>query len=75
MKQCACGREMGDEDKFCERCGNLPKDENGMPRWRYCPCCKGIVNGGGNGHYVPPCGGDDGFFTCGSFLSQKPEPD
>lgn len=62
---CECGRWLEPEcGRFCRRCEALPKGAGGLPEWRRCMNCGKPVNGGGHGHFVPPGGGDPGFFSC-----------
>lgn len=65
-KKCKCGRPLEPGyNTFCRRCCALPRDEiSGFPKWQYCLNCGGVTNGGGHGHFVPPGGGDPGFFSC-----------
>lgn len=65
VRRCRCGRtlERG-YNTFCRRCGELPRDEHDFPRWRYCPKCGGIINGGRKGHLVPGSLGVPSFYLC-----------
>jgi len=62
---CRCGRKLeSGYNTVCKRCAALPRDEHGLPKWRFCCNCGGVINGGGHGHFIPPGGGDPGFFAC-----------
>lgn len=62
---CECGRKIQvGYEKWCKWCTELPRGNDGLPKWTYCCNCGGITNGGGNGHFVPPSTGDVGFFYC-----------